>query len=156
MYRYGYLREEERYTKRKFVFVCMIFTLAVASLWAGNMTGKAKTPFFRLNPYEISGISVQLTPPGENVELTDEEIQTVVEILGRVAVYERDSSYSGYSGQNVVFQIEKKDKSTVEIAAFAPFLVINGEGYRADYGACEDLSVLGNRILGSRRNEDGG
>ena len=51
---------------------------------------------------------------------------------------------------------EKKDKTTVEVAAFTPFLVINGEGYRADYGACEDLSVLGNRILGNRRNEDGG
>lgn len=156
MYRYGYLREGERYVKRKFVFVCMIVTLTVASLWAGNMPGKAKMPFFRLNAYEISGISVQLTPPGENVELTDEEIQTVVEILGRTTVYERDSSYSDYSGQNIVFYIEKKDKTTVEVAAFTPFLVINGEGYRADYGACEDLSVLGNRILGNRRNEDGG
>ena len=65
MYRYGYLREGERYVKRKFVFVCMIVTLTVASLWAGNMPGKAKMPFFRLNAYEISGISVQLTPPGE-------------------------------------------------------------------------------------------
>ena len=40
--------------------------------------------------------------------------------------------------------------STIEIGAYNPFIIIDGQYYRTEYEPCEELNALGNTLLGTQ------
>ena len=114
-------------------------------------TGKENesTPFLKLSAEDISKVTVGLYPPNTVTVLSDKQIEELVQILNRSVIYDRDDTYTQYCGQGVVYTIEKKDGEIVEVNAFNPFIIIDGEGYRTEYESCDELSAFGNRVGGN-------
>lgn len=100
-----------------------------------------------LSKEEIKEVTVLANPPGKETALPEEEIGKLVEILNSVAVYRKDNSYSEYDGQWVEFTVTKTDGTELEVAAYSPFVIINGEGYQAKYESCQAMSGLANRVI---------
>ncbi len=111
----------------------------------------AATEALSLTSDEIQSVKVTLLPPDVTIALTAEEIQQLVNLLQAVVLGEADHSYQEYEGQSVTFEIEKKDKTSLSIMEYAPFLVIDGNGYRTEYEPCEALNQFGNQILAAAK-----
>ena len=94
---------------------------------------------------DISNISVLLQPPGETVQI--ENLDEVVNALNDVVIYEKDNSYKECVGQSVIFTITFKDGDEMEVMAYNPFIVIDGVGYRTEYGPCEKLNQIANKLI---------
>ena len=95
---------------------------------------------------EISGISVKLSPPDVTFELTDSEIEEVVEILHTIIIYNEDNSYRNYAGQGVIITITKTDGTQMKTTAFNPFFIIDDVGYKTKYEPCEKLNSWANEL----------
>ena len=104
-----------------------------------------RKPFKDLEASEIALATVQLTPPDKTVEIT--ETGQLAEYLRNVVIYNRDSSYTSYAGQGVIFTLTMMDGTQTEIVAYNPFLIIDGVGYRTKYEPCEALSSYANGLL---------
>lgn len=105
-----------------------------------------KKPFKNLSTGEILSASVELLPPQKSFDLSDDDIAELTEILNSVVVYNKDNSYTQYSGQAVIYTITKTDGTVLTINAYNPFLIIDGVGYKTKYEPCEELNALGNKI----------
>ena len=97
-----------------------------------------------LKASEVVSAAVRLSPPDETVPIADPE--ELVALLKEVVIYREDDSYTEYSGQAVTFTLTMADGSQEEITAYSPFLIVNGTGYRAKYGPCEQLSRYANQL----------
>lgn len=120
------------------LFIVVIFVLIVKP-WA-------QKPFKNLSASNIKSVSVELLPPNETYDLSDNEIIELIEILNSVVVYNKDNSYDRYDGQAVIYTITKMDGTTLTVNAYNPFLIIDGVGYKTKYEPCEELNAFGNRI----------
>jgi len=123
---------------------CIIAIVAILVLVIKPLGEK---PFKNLSDDKISEVTVKFMPPNKTISLTDDDVVRLVKILNSCVVYAKDDSYIDYNGQTVLYTITKKDGTVTEVAAFNPFLIINGVGYKTKYNPCERLSVLGNKIL---------
>lgn len=103
-------------------------------------------PFKDLSVGKITDVSVELLPPDESFDLSNDEIIELTDILNSVVVYNKDSSHDQYAGQAVIYTITKMDGTTLTVNAYNPFLIIDGVGYKTKYEPCEELNALGNRI----------
>lgn len=132
--------------KKNFSIIIALIVIAVVGiLLAGKLVGAR--PFKELSADEIARVSVELLPPGEKLELSEDDIQTLADILRTVVIYREDDSYGEYDGQAVIYTITRTDGSELKIHAYNPFLIIDGAGYRTKYGPCEELSQFANQIL---------
>ena len=121
---------------------CLLLILAAA---AALVKAKGRKPFHDLEASDISAASVELTPPGATVQIT--ELEELTGYLNDIIVYEKDSSYSDYSGQSVIIRLLMKDGSEREIVEYSPFAVIDGTGYQAKYEPLEALNRYANDLL---------
>ena len=64
-----------------------------------------------------------------------------------VVIYNKDNSFTEYSGQGVIFTLTMADGTQTEIMAYNPFLVIDGVGYKTKYEPCQALNRYANRLL---------
>ena len=124
------------------VIIGLVMLLAAAIIF-NHLTGKK--PFRHLRSSDIKSATVQLTPPDVIVEV--EDINKLAELLQDIVIYKKDNSYTEYCGQSVMFTIELNDGICTKITAYNPFVIIDGVGYKCEYGSCEALSVFGNRLL---------
>ena len=104
-----------------------------------------KKPYKDLNASEISTAVVRLTPPDKTVLIPD--IEELAAYLRDVVIYNQDNSYREYAGQGVIFTLTMTDGTQTDIMAYAPFLVIDGVGYKTKYEPCERLNSYANRLL---------
>lgn len=109
-----------------------------------------RKPYRHLDASDIVSASVHLSPPNQTVPITDTEALT--DCLRELVIYQKDSSYTEYAGQAVVFTLAMADGSTEEIIAYNPFVIINRVGYRTKYEPCEKLSRFANTL---RQQEEG-
>lgn len=135
---------------KKKIGICIIVVVLAAAavaawLEAGNMVAVKKLRDLELQ--DIASVSVLANPPGKEAELGEAEIAQLLEILDTVVVYNKDSSHNEYDGQWVEFDITKTDGTQIEVAAYAPFLIIDGVGYQSKYESCQKLNGLGNRVI---------
>ena len=120
--------------------VCVLLACAaVFLLTAGDR------PFKDLDTAEIASADVHLIPPDKTVQITDTE--ELAEYLKDIVIYREDSSYTEYDGQGVTFTLTMQDGTQIEAAAYQPFFILNGVGYRTSYEPCETLSNYANRLL---------
>ena len=104
-----------------------------------------KKPFKDLEPSEIVSATVRLTPPDTTIQI--EEIGELTGYLNEVVIYNKDNSYTEYSGQGVIFTLKLSDGTQTEVMAYNPFFVIDGVGYKTKYEPCQALSAYANRLL---------
>lgn len=122
---------------------------AAMLLAAGLLLFWGSRPFRGLEAADIASASVQLFPPDVTMELDRTEIETLTALLRDVRVTRRDDSYAEYCGQAVVFALTLADGTEVSVTACAPFLIIDGAGWRAAYAPCKALNVFANRLPGA-------
>lgn len=123
----------------------MALVLAGALTLAGCFSGIGTKPYEKLSGADISTATVRLIPPDTTLQI--EDMDTLTGLLRDVVIYEKDDSYTDYSGQGVIFTLTMTDGSQTSIMAYNPFLVIDGVGYRTKYEPCEALSSYANRLL---------
>ena len=131
---------------KKKVWITVII-LAVAAAVIAFLFTMGKRPFQDLEADEILSAKVTLAPPDKTLEIDD--IDELVGYLKDVVIYEVDNSYTEYGGQGVTFTLYFADGRQTEITAFAPFLIIDGTGYRTEYEPCNELNSYANELLNS-------
>jgi len=108
-------------------------------------------PFSDLNADDILSVSVFAIPPNETVLVDDmEQIETIVEILNTVVIYQESGEWRDSAGQMVTFTIKKSTGGVIEVSAYNPHLIIDGQGYKTEYQPCENLNRIANTVLGTR------
>lgn len=122
--------------------VVLLAVLAAVLLFLGVRL--PKQPFRNLKPEDILSARVELFPPDVKKDLPDDDLPALAELLQDVVIYGPDDSHRLYAGQSVVFTITKTDGTVLEVAAFNPFCIINGVGYRTEYAPCEALNDFAN------------
>lgn len=103
--------------------------------------------FKQLSAGDIDNVTLSAYPPGKSVELTKDQIDKMLSLLGDVTLYEEDNSYNEYGGHWVQFDITLKNGEQLSLAVFNPFFIINRSGYRAEYESCQALDVFANSII---------
>lgn len=104
-----------------------------------------RRPYKDLEAAQIVSAAVQLSPPDKTIQIT--ETKELVDLLKDVVVYNKDNSYTDYSGQGVTFTLVMIDGTQTSIMECNPFLVIDGVGYKTKYEPCEALNHYANRLL---------
>ncbi|GFI10972.1 hypothetical protein IMSAGC007_03444 [Lachnospiraceae bacterium] len=104
-----------------------------------------RRPYKDLEAAQIVSAAVQLSPPDKTIQIT--ETKELVDLLKDVVVYNKDNSYTDYSGQGVTFTLVMIDGTQTSIMEYNPFLVIDGVGYKTKYEPCEALNHYANRLL---------
>ena len=104
-----------------------------------------RRPYKDLEAAQIVSAAVQLSPPDKTIQIT--ETKELVDLLKDVVVYNKDNSYTDYSGQGVTFTLVTIDGTQTSIMEYNPFLVIDGVGYKTKYEPCEALNHYANRLL---------
>lgn len=105
-------------------------------------------PFKKLSADEVASISVFAIPPEVTVLVEDRsQIQEIVRIINKVKTYEKSEEWREYSGQYVSFTLTMESGEQLEIAAYNPFIVINGQGYKTKYEPCQELNAIANKII---------
>ena len=118
---------------------------AVCILVMGMFLFRGQRPYRNLKASDLISASVCLTPPDETVPITEPD--ALVSCLRELVIGRKDQSYTEYNGHAVTFTLVLTDGSRQEILVCNPFVVINGTGYRAEYGPCERLSSYANKLL---------
>ena len=135
---------------KKRIILCIGGILAVAFLSLGLLefrNRQAVSEISHISTADIASVTVKANPPGKEAQMKEAEIDRLVEILHTVTVYKKDNSYGEYAGQWVEFCITKTDNTQITIAAFSPFIIINGVGYQAKYAPCQAMNSLANKII---------
>jgi len=121
------------------------FTCVLVSGIIVFVLSSGRKPFKDMEPSEIVSATVQLSPPDKTILITG--IEELTNYLNDVVIYNKDNSFTEYSGQGVIFTLTMADGAQTEIMAYNPFLVIDGVGYRTKYEPCEVLNRYANRLL---------
>ena len=135
--------------RRKAVITTILVCVLLLGVIVFSSAAAGKKPYKNLDASKISYAEVRLTPPDKTILITD--IEELTDYLQDVVIYKKDNSYTEYSGQGVIFTLTMTDGTQTDIMAYAPFLVIDGVGYRTEYEPCEALNSYANRLL---RQED--
>ncbi len=108
---------------------------------------KASSQIKSLSADDIKNVTLSAYPPEKSVELTKDQIDKMLSLLGDINLYEEDNSYNEYGGQWVQFDIMLNSGEKISLAVFNPFFIINRNGYRAEYEPCQALNVFANSII---------
>lgn len=126
---------------------CLVLAIVIVCLYAGVF---GKRPFKDLTGADIDFAVVELMPPDVSLDIPDTE--KLAELLRSVVIYGEDDSYKDYAGQAAVFTLSMRDGTVVEITEYAPFVIIDGVGYKAEYEPCQALNSYANALLSQSGN----
>lgn len=126
--------------KRLMILIGFFVILGIAVLVVSG-----RKPYKNLEASDIVSATVHLIPPDKTIQIAD--IEELVPYLNDVAIYYKDDSYTDYVGQAVTVTLTMADGSREEIMEYNPFIIINGIGYKAKPGSCENLSNYANTLL---------
>lgn len=130
--------------KRTMVISLICILLAVLTMII-FVFASGRKPYKDLEAAQIVSATVQLPPPGKTIQIT--ETKELVDLLKDVVIYNKDNSYTDYSGQGVTFTLVMIDGTQTSIMEYNPFLVIDGASYKTKYEPCEALNHYANRLL---------
>lgn len=75
-----------------------------------------RRPYKDLEAAQIVSAAVQLSPPDKTIQIT--ETKELVDLLKDVVVYNKDNSYTDYSGQGVTFTLVMIDGTQTSIMEY--------------------------------------
>lgn len=131
--------------RKRTMVISLICILSVAFTMIIFVFASGRKPYKDLEAAQIVSATVQLSPPGKTIQIT--ETKELVDLLKDVVVYNKDNSYTDYSGQGVTFTLVMIDGTQTSIMGYNPFLVIDGASYKTKYEPCEALNHYANRLL---------
>ncbi len=128
---------------KKKTVIALVIVIAAAAFVCTNFIGRK--PFANLKAEDIASASVRLVPPDQTVPVTD--LDALAAALNDAMVYRKDGSYTEYNGQAVIYTIVLNDGTERTVNAYSPFLIIDGVGYRANAGSCEQLARIADGMI---------
>ncbi len=131
--------------RKRTIIISLICILLLAFTMIIFVFVSGRKPYKDLEAAQIVFAAVQLSPPDKTIQIT--ETKELVDLLKDVVVYNKDNSYTDYSGQGVTFTLVMIDGTQTSIMEYNPFLVIDGVGYKTKYEPCEALNHYANRLL---------
>ena len=133
--------------KRAVFLICAaIVLIAAAGLFLVLLFGSP--PFKDLRAEEVMSIELTVRPPDITAQIAEQDsIQEIVSALNKVVIYQRSDEWREYNGQYVQFTLTMESGERVEVAAYNPFVIIKGQGYKTRYEPCEELNRLANAYL---------
>ena len=131
--------------RKRTIIISLICILLVAITMIIFAFVSGRKPYKDLETAQIVSATVQLSPPGKIIQIT--ETKELVDLLKDIVVYNKDNSYTDYSGQGITFTLVMIDGTQTNIMEYNPFLVIDGVGYKTKYEPCEALNHYANRLL---------
>ncbi|MEG2608977.1 MAG: hypothetical protein RR964_09950 [Lachnospiraceae bacterium] len=103
-------------------------------------------PYRDLIVNDIKSVSVEVIPPNKIVELTDAQINELIEILRTVVIYNK-GTIEPLAGQHIGYTITKTDDTIIEVNPMGNLINIDGVRYNAKYEPSEHLNSFANRII---------
>ena len=131
--------------RKRTIIISLICILLVAITMIIFAFVSGRKPYKDLETAQIVSATVQLSPPGKIIQIT--ETKELVDLLKDIVVYNKDNSYTDYSGQGITFTLVMIDGTQTNIMEYNPFLVIDVVGYKTKYEPCEALNHYANRLL---------
>ncbi len=131
--------------RKKTITISLICILATVVIMIVFAAAGGRKPYKNLDAAQVISAAVQLSPPDTTIQIT--EIKELVDLLKDVVIYNKDNSYTEYDGQGVTFTLVMADGTQTSIMAYAPFLVIDGVGYKTKDEPCEALNQYANMLL---------
>ena len=105
-------------------------------------------PFISLKAEDVESIDLYLQPPDKKIIVNNKEkIQDIVRELNKLIIKKEESPRIDYNVQLVSYTINKNNKKNYEIKIYSPYIVIDGEIFKADYEICDVLNLLGNDLI---------
>lgn len=141
--KYDFTRRQIMRKKKTIISLACILSVAIIMIAFAVLSGRK--PYKDLEAAQIVSAEVRLSPPDNTIEIT--EIKELADLLKDVVIYNKDDSHTEYDGQGVTFTLVMADGTQTSIMAYAPFLVIDGVGYKTKYEPCEALSHYANMLL---------
>ena len=114
--------------RKRTMIISLICILLVAITMIIFVFVSGRKPYKDLETAQIVSATVQLSPPGKIIQIT--ETKELVDLLKDIVVYNKDNSYTDYSGQGITFTLVMIDGTQTNIMECNPFLVIDGVGYK--------------------------
>ncbi len=131
--------------RKKTITISLICILAAVVIMIVFAAAGGRKPYKNLDAAQVISAAVQLSPPDTTIQIA--EIKELVDLLKDVVIYNKDNSYTEYDGQGVTITLVMADGTQTSIMAYAPFLVIDGVGYKTKYEPCEALNQYANMLL---------
>ena len=131
--------------RKRTMIIPLLCILLLAFTMIIFVFASGRKPYKDLEAAQIVSATVQLSPPGKTIQIT--ETKELVDLLKDVVIYNKDNSYTDYSGQGVTFTLVMIDGTQTSIMEYNPFLVIDGASYKTKYEPCEALNHYANRLL---------
>ena len=132
--------------KRRILTITAII-LAVALILTIGIWTIGRKPFKDQHPEDIKSVSIHLWPPNETRELSQGEIEELVTLLQQVKIYNPSWLHLASGGQSNIMTITYQDGSVQEVNQFGSTLIIDGQGYRAEYEPNEAISQFANKLF---------
>ncbi len=133
--------------KKSVLLVCVAAVVVLAGVLIVPMLVGSR-PFKNLRAEEVASIELTVRPPDVTRQITEQEqVQEIVGALRQVVIYEKSDEWREYNGQYAAFALIMKSGERTEVAAYNPFVILDGQGYRTKYEPCEELNRLANASL---------
>ena len=132
--------------KRK-IFTVAAIVLAVVLIVTIGFSVFGRRPFKNMKAEEIQSISIHLWPPNETMELNQDEIEELVGLLQQVKIYNPSWLHLASGGQSNIMTITYQDGAVKEVNEFGSTLIIDGQGYRAEYEPNEAINQFANKLF---------
>ena len=132
--------------KKAILLICAAVLIVAAGLFFVPLFGSR--PFKDLRAEEVASIELTVRPPDVTTRIVErEQIQEIVTALNQIVIYQKSGEWREYNGQYVQFTLTMESGEGVEVAAYNPFVIIDGQGYKTKYEPCEELNRLANAYL---------
>ena len=132
--------------KRRILTITAII-LAVALILTIGIWTIGRKPFKDQHTEDIKSVSIHLWPPNETRELSQGEIEELVTLLQQVKIYNPSWLHLASGRQSNIMTITYQDGSVQEVNQFGSTLIIDGQGYRAEYEPNEAISQFANKLF---------
>lgn len=132
--------------KRRILIVVAI-VLAVILIVSIGISVIGRLPFKNMKAEEIQSISIHLWPPNETMELNQDGIEELVGLLQQVEIYNPSWLHLASGGQSNIMTITYQDGKVQEVNQFGSTLIIDGQGYRAEYEPNEAINQFANKLF---------
>lgn len=106
-----------------------------------------KKPFKNIRKADIKRIEIKVSSPNRVLEISDKNIDELINILNNTTIYFEDYSYMKYIGQIVKYNITTKNDGRIDIRIYGTYIIINKVSYIARDKDCKKLNEFANRLI---------
>ena len=132
--------------KRKILIIAAIGLAFILVITIG-LSVICRRPFKNMKVEEIYSISIQLCPPNETMELSMDEIEELVGLLQQVEIFNPSWLHLASGGQSNIMTITYQDGTVQEVNQFGSTLIIDGQGFCAEYEPNEAINQFANKLF---------